>query len=172
MGIFSNFVGKTTTAAVQQVAAGVAKVDLLATLSAGKKQINTLIDLSNEVSRATAADLIIDVAFAMKAVYENLENDPRDVKTAEDFIVYHAPKAVEVIRLYAKGEIDGSSTADEKKATEEVMRQMKTSFETLLAKCKENDVEGFSVQTETLRRILELETPTLSRASVEVNPQP
>lgn len=144
--------------AKEEVAAGATQVTLLAALAAGKNLTNELIDLSNEVASIPVAYLITDVAFAMKAVYEDLERDPRDLAVAEDFIVYHAPKAVEVIRLYVK---NGGGNADEKEIAEKAMHQMKTSFETLLAKCKENDNEGFAVQTETLRRILELETPAL-----------
>lgn len=161
MGILSKLLGTKAAAVREEAAAGVTKVQLLAALSSGKAQINKLIDLSNEVASTKFADLITDVAFAMRAIYEDLERDPRDLKVAEDFIVYHAPKAVDVIILYAKSEQNGGGTADEREVAEKAMRQMKTSFEILLAKCRENDDEGFAVQTETLRRILELETPTL-----------
>ena len=161
MNILGRLLGTKVAEVKEEVATGVTKVQLLAALASGKAQINKLIDLSNEVASSKFADLIADVAFAMRAVYEDLEKDPRDLKVAEDFVVYHAPKAVEVIALYANSEKNGGGTDEERDIAEKAMRQMKTSFEILLAKCKENDDEGFAVQTETLRRILELETPTL-----------
>jgi 5-bromo-4-chloroindolyl phosphate hydrolysis protein len=163
MGLISSILGKKAKE-VQSTAVEMGQELTLAVVVAdGKKMVNTLIDCSNAVESTVAADLITDVAFAMQALYDDFVMDQRDVKVAEDFIVYHAPKAVAVIEAYTKAMTERTGKPEEMALVEESMRQMKASFETMLAKCEENDNEGLAVQSETLRRILEIETPTLSR---------
>lgn len=161
MGILKSILGRKAEEVKQGVTDGAAHVELAVILAEGRKLVNKLIDLSNEVTSAKAAELITDTALAMQAIYDDLEKDPRDVKVAEDFIAYHAPKAVEVIALYVRNKQEKTAKPDELALTEETIQKMKTSFEILLAKCLENDNEGMALQSETLRRILELETPTL-----------
>lgn len=160
MEILKSILGRKAEEVKRGVMNGEAHVELAVILMEGRKLINTLVDLSNETASAKAAGLIADVAFAMQAIYDDLGKDPRDVKVAEDFIAYHAPKAVEVVTLYVNNKRTNAKP-DELALAEDALEKMKASFETLLAKCLENDNEGLALQSETLRRILELETPAL-----------
>lgn len=160
MEILKNILGRKAEEVKQGVADGAAHVELVVILAEGRKLVNTLIDLSNEVESTKAAGLITDVAFAMQAIYDDLEKDPRDVEVAYNFLTYHAPRTIALVTTYAGALKDVKFSHEERAGTERTLQELITSFQTLLEKCKENDSEGLQFQSESLERLLKMQKQT------------
>lgn len=162
MNILSRLVGSTAEKAGEKVVESVEKTQLLVVLAEGRRHLNELIDLGNEVASAEAADLITDVAFAMKAIYDDFEVDPRDVDVAHNFVTYHAPRAVELVTTYVRALAGGTLSDTDRARTETTLRAVIDTCRDFLVKCRENDSDGLEFQAASLQRLLEFQSPALT----------
>lgn len=164
MSLLGAILGKKVDQAKAAASNAAAELTLAAVVLDGNKMVNELIDCVNSVDSPKAGDLIADVAFAMRALYENFERDPRDIETARNFIRYQAPRSVELVKGYVAALSSGTCSGDDQREVEETLRKVIESFNDFLAKCRENDTTGLEFQSKSLDRLLHLQTVAPSQS--------
>ena len=140
-------------------------------LKKGREYLKNIIDLSLQIEDGEVAVIVTELGVTTRKIYKNLEADPRDLSVVRNFVDYHAPKCVELIREYLRVVGQSASPArDESLASSiKVMKEMHDLFEVFFKKCLENDVDELAVLSETMRRIGVVERPVL--AGPTTNPE-
>ncbi|MEZ4652606.1 MAG: 5-bromo-4-chloroindolyl phosphate hydrolysis family protein [Candidatus Eisenbacteria bacterium] len=111
----------------------------------------------------------------MEQIYENFERDPKDIKTAGQFLSYYTDTTVRIIERYI--ELSGHDVADRDiqstlTKVESILGQIDRAFEKQLAKLLRDDALDLESEIRLLEKTLEAEGLAPGRRRDEPPPLP
>lgn len=143
-----------------QLPAGITREVLDQALAEGRYKLNLLKGYAakiRDLSVRKEADAICDIT---ERILKNIEQDPKDLRPARQFLNYYLDATVKILRRYvdisSRG-LSGGEIASTLKKVEDSLSTIHRAFEKQLAKLLEDDVMDLDTELEVLDRTIRME---------------
>lgn len=121
------------------------RIAVLKATAQGNELLPQMLAYVRAAPTQASAMLLAEIHSGMQVLYQDFEQDPRDVLVVRDFIDYYAPNAVKIAGTYVallSTAPDSPECAESKKTLLELRRVLAEEF---LAKCRENDLRDAAI---------------------------
>jgi 5-bromo-4-chloroindolyl phosphate hydrolysis protein len=126
----------------------------------GNKKIDELFKISKTIENRDISEKIRSICKTARKIYEAIEKNPSDIRTAREFILYYLDTASDIIHRYQRlsmnrDYIDDADITIEK--AEQVIELIEEAFKKQLKKMYNNDVLDLDVEMKVLKQALQAE---------------
>lgn len=129
-------------------------------IAEGQRKAKEILAFANQVKNPAIKKKIQDIYDVCGRIFEDFEKDPKDIKSAKQFLSYYLESTVNILKRYvdltAHGELNPDIQASLKKV-ESLLDTIKTAFEKQLARLLEDDVMDLDAEIAVLEQTMKMD---------------
>ena len=151
---------KKSDQSVEMMSSGVTAEQLKTVLKYGNDKIAELKKESSKISNPDVVKKVNDIIHVVNKIFKNFEKDPKDIKTARQFLAYYLDSTIKIVTKYA--ELSGNHPlSEEVKATmqksENLLEKIRVAFEKQLNILLRDDLMDLDTEISLLENTLKSE---------------
>lgn len=139
---------------------GISRSDLLTALRDGGIKVRELRSAISEIKSSHVKKKANAVVSVAERILADIENDPKDLRRARQFLNYYLDATVKIVKRYVSLSNQGVTSPDieqSMKKVESILDTLKSAFEKQLALLLEDDVMDLEAEVEVLERTIKME---------------
>lgn len=122
----------------------------------GHRYVAEIKEIAEQIERNPSIQWEIkEIAYIVKALYKNFEEDPSDIDRARHFIKYNLPDAIKLMSSYARLSARPQVDSQQLQKAEDAIISIRESFEKLEQDLLSNDLMDLEIQSRTIKTVLQ-----------------
>jgi 5-bromo-4-chloroindolyl phosphate hydrolysis protein len=145
---------------IEMMVHGITDEKLREVLNAGIEKTARLRKLSSRIAKREISQRVDRIIAVVERIYDNFRKDPKDIKTARQFLNYYLDSTITIITKYVElSDAGGASSAvsESLRRTEELLDRIHAAFEAQLDNLLKDDVMNLDNEIELLEKTFKME---------------
>ena len=130
------------------------------TMKEGNEKIRILGEYAQKIKDPTVSARIYRIIEIIKKIFENFKKDPKDIRSAKQFLSYYLDTCIKIVRKYidlSSQNVRSPEIAATLTKAENMLDSIEKAFEKQQARLLRDDVMDLDVEIETLERTFSAE---------------
>ena len=130
------------------------------TMKEGNEKIRILGEYAQKIKDPTVSARIYRIIEIIKKIFENFKKDPKDIRSARQFLSYYLDTCIKIVRKYidlSSQNVSSPEIAATLTRAENMLDSIEKAFEKQQARLLRDDVMDLDVEIETLERTFSAE---------------
>ncbi|MDK2866230.1 MAG: hypothetical protein PWP51_3026 [Clostridiales bacterium] len=164
VGILSFIAGqllfKKKDTEIEFVAEGITKAQIEGTVRQGQKKVRQIEQLNEKIRNPQLHDDIASICDTADAIFDNFNEDPKDVKAARKFLSYYLDTTIRILEQYvsiSNKKVRGDDIDETLSKVEEMVTLIDETFKKQMKKLLEDDILDLDVELEILEKTIKSE---------------